>query len=94
MDDDVTLQELQDYLYLNYVLHHKVSISLVAMYQTWVPCEFLDHNSNKAIKKTVKIDDCDEKLLLKKKIRTMSNGKLTKLTFEDITLQVCVPKGT
>jgi hypothetical protein len=48
----------------------------------------------KAIKKTVKIDDCDEKILLKKKIRATPNGKLRKLTFEDITLQVCVPKGT
>jgi hypothetical protein len=44
--------------------------------------------------KKVKIDDCDEEILFKKKIRTTPNGKLRKLTFEDITLQVCVPKGT
>jgi hypothetical protein len=51
MDDNVTLQELQDCLYLNYALHCKVSTSLVASYQTWVLCDFLDHNNNKAIKK-------------------------------------------
>jgi hypothetical protein len=50
MDDDVTLQELQDCLYLNYALHCKVSTSLVASYQTWVPCDNLDHNNNKAIR--------------------------------------------
>jgi hypothetical protein len=68
MDDNVTLQELQDCLYLNYALSCKVSASLVASYQTWVPCDNLDHNNNKAIKKTVKIDDCDEKILLKRRL--------------------------
>jgi hypothetical protein len=80
MDDNVILQELQNCLYLNYTLHHKVSTSLVASYQTWAPCDFLDHNNNKAIKYMVKIDDRDEKLLLKMKIRATANGKLRKLT--------------
>jgi hypothetical protein len=95
MDDDVTLQEIQDCLYLNYSLNIKMSTNIVCTYHTWVP----NKETQDCVKSSKKIimridDDNDDKILEGRKIRIKENGVLRPLTFNDITLHFRIPQNT
>jgi hypothetical protein len=95
MDDDVTLQEIQDCLYLNYGLNRKVSSNIVCTYHTWVPNRDTQDGVKTSKKIIVRIDDDNnDKILDGKKIRSEENGVLRPITFNDITLHVCIPWNT
>jgi hypothetical protein len=93
MDDDVTCQEIQDCLYLNYGLNRKMSSNIVCTYHTWVPNRETEDGVKISKKIIVRIDD-DEKILDGRKIRNEENGELRPLTFDDITLHVCILQNT
>jgi hypothetical protein len=95
MDDDVTLQEIQDCLYLNYGLNREMSSNIVCTYHTWVPNREIQDGVKTSKKIIVRIDDDDDdKVLDVRKIRMKENGVLRPLTFDDTTLHVRILQNT